>query len=85
MAALPGLKRDGFWVYGAAAGGRPPWEIDLRGPIVLSIGGEQHGLPQRTRKLCDRLVGLPMLGRIESLNVATATAALLYEAVRQRR
>lgn len=83
-AALSSLKQDRFWVYGAAAGGRSPWEIDLRGPVVICIGGEQNGLRQRTRGLCDELVGLPMLGRVGSLNLATAAAALLYEAVRQR-
>lgn len=78
------LKEDGFWVYGAAAGGRPPWEIDLGGKVVLVLGGEEKGLRRLTRELCDELVGLPMRGRVESLNVATAAAALLYEGVRQR-
>lgn len=77
-------KRDGFWVYGAAPGGEPPWQIDWRGKILLCIGGEERGLRRRTRSLCDRLVGLPMRGSVESLNVATAAAAILYEAVRQR-
>ncbi|MFP3941367.1 MAG: 23S rRNA (guanosine(2251)-2'-O)-methyltransferase RlmB [Thermoanaerobaculia bacterium] len=78
------LKAEGFWVYGAAAGGRPPWEIDLGGKIALVLGGEEKGLRRLTRELCDELAGLPMRGRVESLNVATAAAALLYEAVRQR-
>jgi 23S rRNA (guanosine2251-2'-O)-methyltransferase len=78
------LKEEGFWVYGAAAGGDPPWECDLTGKVLLCLGGEQKGLRQRTRKLCDRLLGLPMRGRLASLNLATAAAALLYEAVRQR-
>ncbi len=78
------LQGEGFWVYGADAAGDPPWQIDLTGKVVLCLGGEQKGLRAHTRKLCDRLVGLPMRGRIESLNVATAAAALLYEAVRQR-
>lgn len=77
-------KRDGFWVYGAAPGGEQPWHIDWRGKILLCIGGEQRGLRRRTRSLCDRLVGLPMCGSVESLNVATAASAILYEAVRQR-
>lgn len=77
-------KADGFWVYGAAAEGDPPWECDLTGKVLLCLGGEQKGLRARTRKLCDRLLGLPMRGRVESLNLATAAAALLYEAVRQR-
>lgn len=78
------LKEEGFWVYGAAAGGDPPWECELTGKVLLCLGGEEKGLRERTRKLCDRLLGLPMRGRLASLNLATAAAALLYEAVRQR-
>jgi 23S rRNA (guanosine2251-2'-O)-methyltransferase len=78
------LKADGFWVYGAAAGGEPPWTVDLTGRVALVFGGEERGLRRRTRELCDKLIGLPMRGRVASLNLATAAAALLYEAVRQR-
>ncbi|MCY3970555.1 MAG: RNA methyltransferase [Acidobacteria bacterium] len=78
------LKRDGFWVYGADAGGVSPWTVDLSGRIVLCIGGEARGLRRRTKSLCDGLLGLPMRGHVESLNLSTAAAALLYEAVRQR-
>jgi 23S rRNA (guanosine2251-2'-O)-methyltransferase len=84
VAELERLKESGSWIYGAAEGGVAPWEIDLTGPIVLCFGGEEKGLRRLTREKCDRLVGLPMRGRVESLNVATAAAALLYEAVRQR-
>ncbi len=60
-------------------------EIDrLFREVVLCLGGEEKGLRQHTRELCDGLLGLPMRGRVGSLNVATAAAALLYEAVRQR-
>jgi 23S rRNA (guanosine2251-2'-O)-methyltransferase len=78
------LKEEGFWVYGTDAGGEPPWEIDLTGQVVLCLGGEEKGLRSRTRQLCDRMIGLPMHGRVGSLNIATAAAAVLYEAVRQR-
>jgi 23S rRNA (guanosine2251-2'-O)-methyltransferase len=78
------LKEQGFWVYGAAQEGVPPWTLDLSGKVALCLGGEEKGLRQHTRELCDALVGLPMRGRVGSLNVATAAAALLYEAVRQR-
>ena len=77
-------QSEGFWVYGCDPEGDPPWHVDLTGKVLLCLGGEQNGLRARTRKLCDRLVGLPMRGKIESLNLATAAAALLYEAVRQR-
>jgi len=81
---IEALKSRGYWVYGADAAGVAPWEIDLTGPVLLCFGGEEKGLRQRTRKLCDQLVGLPMRGRVESLNLATAAAAILYEALRQR-
>ena len=81
---IEALKAEGYWVYGADAAGDPPWEVDLTGPVLLCLGGEQKGLRSRTRSLCDRLIGLPMRGRVESLNLATAASALLYEALRQR-
>ncbi len=79
------LKEAGFWVYGAAGeAGDRVWDVDLTGQLCLVLGGEQKGLRPRTRKSCDRLVSVPMLGSVASLNVASAAAALLYEAVRQR-
>ncbi|MEM8961119.1 MAG: 23S rRNA (guanosine(2251)-2'-O)-methyltransferase RlmB [Acidobacteriota bacterium] len=78
------LKDEGFWVYGAAAGGDAPWDVDLSGKVALCFGGEEKGLRARTRELCDGLLGLPLRGRVESLNLSTAAAAVLYEAVRQR-
>jgi len=78
-------KKDGFWVYGTDPAGDAPWDVDLTGKVVLCFGGEEKGLRARTRQLCDRTIGLPMRGRVDSLNIATAAAAILYEAVRQRR
>jgi 23S rRNA (guanosine2251-2'-O)-methyltransferase len=78
------LKDEGFWVYGTAAEGDPPWKIDLTGKVLLVFGGEEKGMRRLTRELCDGVVGLPMRGRVESLNLATAAAAVLYDAVRQR-
>jgi 23S rRNA (guanosine2251-2'-O)-methyltransferase len=78
------LKEDGYWIYGTDAGGEPPWDVDLAGKVVLCFGGEEKGLRARTRQICDRMIGLPMRGRVGSLNIATAAAAVLYEAVRQR-
>ncbi len=78
------LKEAGFWVYGTDPEGDPPWEVDLSGKVALCFGGEEKGLRARTRQLCDRMIGLPMRGRVGSLNIATSAAAVLYEAVRQR-
>lgn len=78
------LKEQGFWVYGTDPAGEPPWQVDLTGKVVLLFGGEEKGLRARTRQICDRTIGLPMRGRVGSLNIATSAAAVLYEALRQR-
>lgn len=78
------LKEEGYWVYGTDADGEPPWKLDLTGKVLILLGGEEKGLRARTRQICDRMIGLPMRGRVGSLNISTAAAAVLYEAVRQR-
>ncbi len=83
-ATLESLKKDGFWVYGTDPAGQPPWTLDLKGKVVLCFGGEEKGLRPRTRSLCDASIGLPMRGQVGSLNIATAAAAILYDALRQR-
>ncbi len=81
---LESLKKSGFWAYGTDPAGQPPWTLALKGKVVLCFGGEERGLRPRTRSLCDGAIGLPMRGRVGSLNIATAAAAVLYEALRQR-
>jgi len=78
------LKKLGYWIYGADGNGVAPWEMDLTGKVVLCVGGESKGLRRRTRECCDALVGLPMAGHVESLNLSTAAAAILFEIVRQQ-
>lgn len=60
-------------------------DIDLRGPTAIVVGSEQLGLSTRWLEGSDALVSIPMKGVADSLNVATATSLLLYEALRQRR
>jgi 23S rRNA (guanosine2251-2'-O)-methyltransferase len=82
---LADAKAAGFWIWGADAdAGSAPWEVDLKGPTVLVMGGEGKGLRPRVAKACDGLVALPRGGEVESLNVSAAAAALLFEARRQR-
>ncbi len=84
--ALEDLKQQGFWVFGADAGGDAPlWDVDLRGRAVIVLGEEGRGMRPLVRKHCDRICEIPMPGKFESLNVAAAAAVLLFEAVRQRR
>lgn len=62
----------------------PLHELDLAGgPVCLAIGHEDHGLAPATLAECDAVGFVPQLGRVGSLNVATATAIALYETRRQ--
>lgn len=60
------------------------FDVDYDHPLALIVGNEQHGLPASLRQTADAVVRLPMAGRASSLNVSAATAALVYEIVRQR-
>ena len=60
------------------------WGVDLTGPLAIVVGTEQYGLSDSWMEAADIRVRLPMQGVADSLNVATATAILLYEAIRQR-
>lgn len=59
-------------------------EADLRGPVALVVGAEATGLSAEWLAAADLRVRIPMVGKVNSLNVATAAALLVYEAVRQR-
>ncbi|MFL5825895.1 MAG: 23S rRNA (guanosine(2251)-2'-O)-methyltransferase RlmB [Thermoleophilaceae bacterium] len=71
-------KEAGAWVYGASADGIPYDQPDYRGKVVLVLGSEGRGLRPRVAAMCDELVALPLRGRVDSLNVSAAAAALIY-------
>jgi 23S rRNA (guanosine2251-2'-O)-methyltransferase len=73
-------KQAGAWVYGAEAGpeAAPYDTLDYNGRVVLVLGSEGRGLRPRVADSCDQLVSLPQRGRLNSLNVSTAAAALMY-------
>jgi 23S rRNA (guanosine2251-2'-O)-methyltransferase len=74
------------WVYGAAADARVLYDRpDYRGRVVLVLGSEGRGLRPRVAGVCDELVSLPIRGRVGSLNVSTAAAALVYGILQFRR
>jgi 23S rRNA (guanosine2251-2'-O)-methyltransferase len=82
---LAEAKDSGFWIWGAdASASQAPWDVDLSGPTILVLGGEGGGIRPRVAAACDGLLALPAKGRVDSLNVSAAAAALLFEAVRQR-
>jgi 23S rRNA (guanosine2251-2'-O)-methyltransferase len=82
---LAEAKQAGFWIWGAdAEASQAPWDVDLGGPTVLVLGGEGKGIRPRVASACDGLISLPQGGKVDSLNVSAAAAALLFEATRQR-
>ncbi len=79
------LKERNIWVIGTSGDAdKTLYQVDLKGPVALVLGAEGPGMRQLTRKTCDELVGIPMQGAVESLNVSVASAVCLYEARRQR-
>jgi 23S rRNA (guanosine2251-2'-O)-methyltransferase len=82
---LAELKEREIRIVGLADdAGESLYARDLRGPLAFVLGAEGSGLRQLTRKTCDALVHLPMLGAVDSLNVSVASGICLYEALRQR-
>ena len=79
------LKDQGLWIMGAAGETtQTVYKTDFTVPMALVVGTEGKGLRRLTKEQCDLLVAIPMLGKVESLNVSVATGVFLYEAVRQR-
>ena len=79
------LKEQGVWVFGADGEGESVWtDVDFTGNCAIVVGSEGEGMRALTRKLCDRVMRIPMQGTVPSLNVSVAAGILLFEAVRQR-
>lgn len=71
---LTAQLQDSVWYY----------DTDMRGGTALVMGTEATGLTSRWREAADAHIKIPMLGRLDSLNVSVSAAILLFEAVRQR-
>lgn len=72
---LTAQLQDSEWYY----------DTDMTGAAALVMGTESTGLTQAWRDSADAHIKIPMLGRLDSLNVSVSAAVLLYEAVRQRK
>ena len=83
--ALEELKSAGVWTVGLAGDAPELYNSgDLTLPTAVVLGAEGTGLRRLVREQCDRLVSIPMLGAIGSLNVSVAAGVMLFEAGRQR-
>jgi TrmH family RNA methyltransferase len=60
-------------------------KVDYTGPVAIAVGAEKHGLTAEVLAAAAHKVRIPMVGKANSLNVATSAAVVVYEAVRQRR
>ncbi len=85
---LRGFQEDGCFVIGLAADGDvalPDLEADwTNGPLVVVIGSEGKGLGRLVAETCDRLVSIPMVNALESLNAGVAASVTLYAIARAR-
>ncbi len=79
------LKEKGVWVMGADMDGEDYTSVDFDLPCALVIGNEGKGIGTLTAKKCDRIISLPMHGKINSLNASVAAGVLMYEVVNKRR
>ena len=61
------------------------YDYDMRQATAIVMGTESTGLSQQWRDAADVHIRIPMLGRLDSLNVSVSAAILMYEAVRQRK
>ncbi|NOR13494.1 MAG: 23S rRNA (guanosine(2251)-2'-O)-methyltransferase RlmB [Candidatus Aminicenantes bacterium] len=84
--SMDNLKEKGLWFVGAEEGSRNYWfEFDYTVPLGLVLGSEGKGLRPLVKQKCDKILSIPLLGEVTSLNVASAAAIFIYEVIRQRK
>ncbi len=79
------LKKQGVRLFATyLQASRPYFEIDFTGPTAIIMGTESTGLSDRWVQEADAAIIIPMQGKIDSMNVSTAAAVIVFEATRQR-
>ena len=83
---IENLKQAGIWCYGLAGDSAADnlYTAELTDDVALVVGSEGKGLRTNIRRHCDRLLAIPMRGRIGSLNASVAAGIALFEIVRQK-
>ena len=82
--AVETLKRNIYWVYALEAGGEDIYAEDFSGNVALVVGGEDSGVRRLTKEKCDKIVSIPLSGKVNSLNASVALGIAAYEVVRKR-
>lgn len=79
------LKDKGVWIYGTDIRAEEySYETDFRGPCAIIIGNEGKGMSKLTLQKCDKLIKIPMVGKINSLNASVAGGIIMYEVLKGR-
>ena len=84
-ATIEDLKQKGVWVYGADIRAKEySYQVDFSGPCAVIIGNEGRGISKLTVQKCDKLIKIPMVGKINSLNASVAGGIIMYEVLKER-
>lgn len=78
--AIEQLKKSGVWIYTAEAGGENYEECEVITPAAFVFGSEGEGVSHNVKKNSDFILSIPMRGKINSLNVSSAGAIILFHA-----
>lgn len=78
------LKKNGYWIYALEAGGEDIYAEDFSGNVALVVGGEDSGVKRLTKEKCDKILSIPLQGKVNSLNASVALGIAAYEVVRNR-
>lgn len=83
--AIEKLQKNNIWVYALDMDGENYCKSNLSGDIAIILGNEGKGISRLAKEKSDFVLSLPMLGKVNSLNVSVAGSVLMYEILRQRR
>lgn len=85
LSAVRFLKDNGYHIVGATEKGAENYtKADYAVPVAIVMGSEDTGISDAVIRACDELAAIPIIGKIESLNVSVAAGIMIYEALRQR-
>ena len=79
------LKKNNFWIIGTDMQGTNYTELDYTTKTAIVIGNEGKGMSELTKKSCDFIATIPMIGEINSLNASVSAGIMIYEVVRNRK
>ena len=82
--AVETLQKNGYWVYALEAGGENIYEQNFAGNVALVVGGEDSGVKRLTKEKCDKVISLPLQGKVNSLNASVALGISAYEVLKSR-